>query len=378
MAGRIKVVFASVLKPVDEPRMYSKMGRSLAQTYKYDVNIIGFESKNLIKDPLISFWPLFRFKRISLARLLAPLKFFRKLFHLKPELIVVTSPDLLLLSCLYKIIFGGHLIYDVQENYYRNIIWSHGKASLRQRARAMLIRLVEHIADRIIIRYTLAEACYQTECSFINKPFLILENKALKSDQLLIPQASLKQTLRLLYSGTVAESYGILDSLPLADKIYSLHSNLLYTICGHCPSEKLFKQLETEASKRPWIKLMISPNPIPHRFILAELRKADFSLVAYRLNPSNRNCMPTRIWEAIAWRKPMILRQEHPWVTMAGQYGAGFGIDYLNPDRDLLISNLFQRSYYTREIPDDIYWESIEGSWIKLVDSLFSANGVKK
>lgn len=88
--------------------------------------------------------------------------------------------------------------------------------------------------------------------------------------------------------------------------------------------------------------------------------------------------MPTRIWEAIAWKKAMILRQEHPWVRMAEQYQAGFGIDYLNPDPDRLISHLFHQDYYTHEVPDDFYWEGIEGSWINLVDSLFTMSTVNE
>jgi hypothetical protein len=35
-------VLTSILKPVDDTRMFEKFGVSLGQTNKYDVNIIGF------------------------------------------------------------------------------------------------------------------------------------------------------------------------------------------------------------------------------------------------------------------------------------------------------------------------------------------------
>jgi hypothetical protein len=374
MAGRIKVVFASLLKPVDEPRMYDKLGRSLAQTYKYDVNIIGFKSKNLCNDPLIRCWPLFDFPRISLARTLAPLQFFKKLVQLKPQLLVLTSPDFLLVSSLYKIIFGCHILYDLQENAYRNIIWSHNKPSLLRRMRAAAIRAKEYICDRIIIRYIAAERSYLIECSFISKPVLVLENKARKPEAAVgqLPRNGASDPLRLLYTGTIAESYGVLDTFTVADAIQALHATVDYTICGHCPSPLLLQKLQELARTRPWVKLLASPTPIPHQQILEQLHRADFTFVAYRLNPANQGSMPTRVWEALAWKTPMILREEHPWLPLIRQYKAGFSIDYNSPDTTILKEAIGRTDYFTQELPQTIYWESIEASWIALVDELFS------
>ncbi|MBW3546302.1 MAG: glycosyltransferase, partial [Bacteroidetes bacterium] len=220
MARQIKVVFASLLKPVDEPRMYEKLGRSLAQTYKYDVNIIGFSSKNLPKDPLVTFWPIFNFKRISIGRMLAPFRFFKMLLQLKPALIIASGTDLLLVSGLYKIIFGCEIVNDLQENYYRNILWSHAHPSLLRRMRASYIRMQEKLIDRIIIQYLLAEYTYLAECSFINKPYLVLENKAHKPDDGLLAKKEKKEPLQLVYTGTIASSYGIFDAIQLAEAIH--------------------------------------------------------------------------------------------------------------------------------------------------------------
>lgn len=374
MAGRIKVVFASLLKPVDEPRMYSKLGRSLAQTYKYDVNIIGFKSKNLCNDPLIRCWPIFDFPRISLSRALAPLKFFRKLLQLKPQLLILNSPDFLVVSSLYKILFGCAIIYDLQENYYRNIIWSHDTPSLLRRLRAGLIRAKESVFDRMIVRYILAEGCYLTECSFINKPFIILENKAQKPT---VPPAHVpleKQNpsgCHLLFAGTIAESYGIFDTFKVADAIQALKPEVQYTICGHCPSAATYDSLVREAEKRPWVQLLVDTSPIPHQQILQQLRAADYTFVAYRLNPANKDCKPTRIWEALAWKTPVILRTEHPWRPWIEQHQAGFAIDFNSPDPQNLLLSLNEERYFTKELPESIYWESIEEDWIAFVHELF-------
>ncbi len=56
-----KLVIASVLKPVTDTRMYEKIGRSIGQTKKYEVNIIGFYRKNLPVELNIKFNPIFNF-----------------------------------------------------------------------------------------------------------------------------------------------------------------------------------------------------------------------------------------------------------------------------------------------------------------------------
>ena len=58
------LVIASVLKPVDDVRMYKKFGKSLARTGKYAVNIVGFQTQATLDDAAIRFHPLFGFSRL--------------------------------------------------------------------------------------------------------------------------------------------------------------------------------------------------------------------------------------------------------------------------------------------------------------------------
>ena len=43
-------LIASILKPVDDTRLYEKLGKTIGQTTKYRVNIIGFVTKKLPQD----------------------------------------------------------------------------------------------------------------------------------------------------------------------------------------------------------------------------------------------------------------------------------------------------------------------------------------
>ena len=62
----------SVLKPVTDSRAFEKVATSLAQTNKYEINIIGFWTKKIPDHSNIRFHPIFHFHRLSPRRLLAP------------------------------------------------------------------------------------------------------------------------------------------------------------------------------------------------------------------------------------------------------------------------------------------------------------------
>jgi hypothetical protein len=116
-----RIVLASVLKPVDDPRMYEKIGITLSQ--KYEVHLIGQPGK-IDKESNI-FSCAFTFFAIELARLVAPVKILKGYSpkagfadHLHPRIIRCCTAD--------KTSYPCKIIYDIQENYAQNIV--HGIA----------------------------------------------------------------------------------------------------------------------------------------------------------------------------------------------------------------------------------------------------------
>ena len=71
-----RIVLASVLKPVNDPRMFEKMGQSLSR--HYEVHIIGTKSKTDSSHDNIIFHPLASYTRLSLDRMLSAIKNFKK------------------------------------------------------------------------------------------------------------------------------------------------------------------------------------------------------------------------------------------------------------------------------------------------------------
>ena len=73
--GKPRLVIGSVLRPVDDHRMYEKLGIALSELGKHEIHIIGSRSQGRVRDKNIVFHPLFDFKRLSVKRFLAPVRF---------------------------------------------------------------------------------------------------------------------------------------------------------------------------------------------------------------------------------------------------------------------------------------------------------------
>src|SRR5258708_6960296 len=94
-----RIVIASLLKPVNDTRMFEKMANSLARVY--DVFIIGFSSeKDVSVNSSIHFLPHGPFKRISFQRFIQPLRILKKIHKVKPEVLIVNTHELLIVAAV--------------------------------------------------------------------------------------------------------------------------------------------------------------------------------------------------------------------------------------------------------------------------------------
>ena len=122
-SNKSRIVIASVLKPVDDSRLYEKIAQTLADSGRYEVHTMGVESapthSGNIKQH--AFKP---FRRLSPGRFLAPWRILIRTFRLKPDVLIIATHELLYTALFLKLTTGCRIIYDVQENYYWNILYT--------------------------------------------------------------------------------------------------------------------------------------------------------------------------------------------------------------------------------------------------------------
>lgn len=368
---KTKLVIASVLKPVDDTRMYEKFGFSLSQTNKYDINIIGFYTKNIPDDRSITFLRLYNFSRLSFKRLLAPLRCFRAFIKLKPQILIINTHELLIVAGLYKILFGCHLLYDIQENYYRNILYTKAFPFLIKPLIASYVRGKEYFSMLFVDHYFLAERQYEKEFSFSKGKSTVIENKYRPPIQPLKRNLNQDQ-INLLFSGTLAESTGVFYAIDIAKKMHEIDPRVSLKIIGHCSIPSTLIKLQKLVDDHDFITLIGGKKLVPHGDILQAIATSHFGIIYYPTNYSTMNTTPTKLYEYLGSRLPIILQNHEPWVELATHHDGCIVLENDNQIDEVFMHKLSTLQFYQKRSNQDILWESEGQKLVSIIDKIIS------
>jgi len=390
-----KIAILSVLKPVDDVRAYQKIAKSISSTSK-KVTLIGFEKssdlKNLDTSSSINFIELFTSKknatRLGLWRFFAGFKVFNQLLQLKPNTIIFCAVELLPFALLFKFLFNSKsnrvkLVYDVQENYAFNILYQDNYPHFLKKLIAFLIRSFEKFSSSFIDLYLLAERCYLEEMSFLRKiNYIFLENKFLcnsydswKLSATVNSDYLQTKEIKFLIYGSFSKPYGTLEGIlffkKLEKKLQKHHFSARLVLAGYCSdttySKKIIEIIENENS----ILLLNNSvsKPISHTILLEQLQQTDFVILPYLFNKSTQNCIPTKFYECLAYKKPMLISKNQKWENFIKPLEAGMEIREWemgngNEGIENEIQNIAQKilytNFYTKTINEKVWKFDVE------------------
>jgi glycosyltransferase involved in cell wall biosynthesis len=364
------IAIISVLKPVDDTRNYRKIARTISNTNKYDINIIGFSAKKIPLCPNVKFHPIFNFRRSSIKRLTASFQILKVLLKVKPELIIVTCTELLLVSVTYKILFGIKIIYDIQENYFRNIVYTDAYSPLIKYPIALLIRLNELASSLFVNRFFLAEKIYRDQLRFAASNSVTIENKAFIPAYLNFDIRQNTKDLIFVYSGTIAEHYGIFKAIELVIGLRHKDKNAHLIIAGYAAQLKIYHKLVDRVARLEFIKLIGGNQLVPHDQILMEIKKADFCLLPYHTNKSTQGRIPTKLYECLVLEKPVIIPSNPAWDELIKKNNAGILYEFKQLDK-FPFEKLYSK-FYGNDLTNESRWESISSILIDEVERILS------
>jgi glycosyltransferase involved in cell wall biosynthesis len=227
-----KVVIASVLKPVDDPRMFRKMAGTLAGSGQYEVTVFGFPGPTANGYPSVQVIPHARFARIGLRRLLVPFHIGFRCLRLKPDLLIVNTHELMLMAVFLKVLLGLRIVYDIRENYRMNLLHTRSFPGIVRHVLAGWVRLKEGILTRWFDHFLLAEDVYRTELRFLrNREMTVLENKALPISSARVDASPF---LNFVFTGTLAESTGVFKAIEFVQRLHDTDRNPRLAVVGRC------------------------------------------------------------------------------------------------------------------------------------------------
>jgi len=348
MINKPVIAITSILKPVDDARNYEKIAYSLGKTNKYEVHIYGFKGTNYPKkNDFVVFHPLFDFKRTSIHRLWASWKIYKNILRVNPDVIIINTHELLWVMCIYKILFGSKLLYDVQENYKANLQASKAYPPFLKHALALYVRAKEYITAPLIDLFVLAERCYEHELTFLKKRYITLENKYLTPYTTDPTHKNESEDILIVYTGTIAEEYGIFDAIEWVKKLREVLS-VKMEITGYCPNEKTFRKLELMTLGIHYINLSSKNTLVPHNQILKQIQLADFAILPYRERAYYTQRVPTKLYECLALNTPMLIRYNQHWQSIYEQIDAFVFTDFKHVD-DQIIHQLTAATYFQQQ-----------------------------
>lgn len=338
--------------------MFEKMAQSLAATGQYEIHIIGYPSHLIPSYPGIKFHPSRPFKRLSAYRLLIPLLDLVKGIRLKPSVVVITTHELLFFAWMLRIITGSKTVYDVRENYMRNILFLPTFSIFVRPFLAAYVRIKEVINAPFVSLFVLSDYGYEDEMTFMKKKSIIIENKVKRNA---IQDRNVKPAdpdIKLLFSGTLAESTGVFTAIELAKQLHAVDSRITLSIVGYCAQASILKQIQAAIENHDFIQLEGGNQLAPHGRIMEAISQSNFGIIAYPPNPSTSNTMPTKLYEYIGSRLPILLIDYKLWVDKCVLYPAAITFNPEHYVAEDILHKMIITEFYAKPPGADIFWEN--------------------
>ncbi len=350
----------SILDPLRHPRIYHKLARSQARL-GYRVSVWGQGLGRVQRDARgIRLRPTGTFGRMSLRRWLAPLWLARLARREEAQAYVLHSPELLLTSWWLKRLTGARILYDVHEDYAANMRHGAHWPTWWRRPLARAWRAWERWAvRRWVDGVCYAEACYD---NFLDVPAgrrVVLENAFVAPTDHRNP-AGRVPTPYLLYSGTMAVAWGLWEAIDLWQQWQAIEPMHL-VVAGHTHQAAVLAELQqrVEASGYQARFTLVGGNEyVPHGQIVDLLKQCHASLGLYRPVPQTRGKFPTKFFEAMACKRPVIFRPLPEWAER-NQY-TPFGIPW-QPGESVMALAVALRLWQAPHLPPEVFaWSAQE------------------
>ena len=318
----------SVLNPSLHPRIFYKLAKS-QQKMGYRVSVYAQDNAEEAyeKDEII-IHPVKPFHRLSAQRLFFSILHFRKLKRLRADIYTLHSPQLLLLGVLLKWTTGAKIIYDVHEDYALTIRQVAHYPGFWGNLLASWVRGIERWAVKRIHAVSYAEDIYDDVLKAGWEKKFFLRNKFYMGDKEKLSEKASAFDAYMLYTGTLAEDWGIFRSIDLWAKMNE-HKPLYFIMAGVSPHKELVEEINKRVAYTPYVDrfIMVGGNEyVPYEEILDLIRNCRFGTALYSLKPHIKGKMPTKFYEYMAFDKPLIYTKEESWDAF--NYEEKLGLPY--------------------------------------------------
>lgn len=255
------------------------------------------------------------------------------------------------------------LIYDVHENYERNILYGSGYAPILRSNLAISIRALERSAIPYLDGVIYAESGYDNILNVPEERKIILRNLYVSSG--MPSNIPLPHQPFILITGTLAREWGTLEAIE-AYKIVAKHTDYQLVIAGYCPNPTYLKSINDAINSHPRIFLEGISQPVPYPRIEQLIQNSSFGFALYEPSIRMADRVPTKFFEYAAYGKPLFFSDFEPWNWLNEQYHFGVPVIYNDPAKiaDRIFSFLQNDRWEIGSDPKFYSWEYEKQMWI--------------
>lgn len=323
MQAQTHICHITVLNPVRHARIFHKLAMSQAKM-GYRVSIVGQGTSTHIKESNgVTLYSLAAFSRLSFQRLLIGWRLLWYVRKIKPDVVVLHTPELLWVGWIVHFIGTKKVLYDVHENYAENTQLGTHYPSWLKRPLAAFIRWREKRAVRWLTGVSYAELSYDNMLEAPEDKKIVLRNSFVS-----IPSTtniSLPDKPYMLYTGTLARAWGVMETLVLWKKIQAIRP-LMLVVAGFGYDEKLLDEIEifVQASGFPnRFRLIGGRTYVPYEQIIALIQSCWFGTALYHPLPQTIHKLPTKFYEYGALGKPLLFTSAPYWESQNKEWEFG-------------------------------------------------------
>lgn len=331
LASVFDILHVTLLNPAAHSRIFYKMAQAQARA-GYKVAVIGLAQQVLPHTQdgvhIIPLGPHSRQVFGYLGRLRLAARLLWLLWRHPARAVQAHTPEALPGLLLLRLLRRFALVYDMHEDYWQNL-----RADGRY-MQALLARGAERLARPRLAQVLYAEQCYVNVLDMPTGRFQVIENK--HSNTAILPRIDLPPAWLglplLVYSGSISRAWGVFRALDLWEEL-NKSAPVALAIVGYCYNRKLLHHVERRLQRSPYKdlgRLVGGAHYVPHPTVLAWQQQATAVLALYDPAPHIRDKVPTKFFEAMGQRRPLLFTQSPHWTALNKRYHFGVPLPHNN------------------------------------------------
>lgn len=245
------------------------------------------------------------------------------------RLLIVRDMPLVLAATAVGRRYGVPVIFDMAENYPAALsVWRRyeGVASYVKNAfirNVTLARLVERMAARasdhvFVVVHESAERVEQLGVS-LDRITVVENTPDLEAYKNVLPAVQV-EALTVVYTGEIHLYRGIPTTLEAANILYQRGEQCLWWFVG---SGKLMDHLRSRSAHLEQAGVVVWHGWKPHSEMLAILSSGHVGIVPHIVSEHTHNTMPNKVYDYMAFRKPVLVSDCRPMRRLVEEVGCG-------------------------------------------------------